>query len=760
MRFGPTSLRLQGVLAKGLRRPKLRPDLKVSEQIVSGDTSYVIKIPETESYSRFGAFEYELLSLCDGTRTAADIAAAMNEQHPEQTLSETEVLEFLDGMDPNTWERSLGEKNLAILEKIRDERKKRAERSSLLYIYFSAWDPDKVLERIHPYLRWLYTREFVIFSLLLFAATAAIVVGDFARIRQDTGEFYNFTNKTAYDLWIFWVLTLLITAIHEFGHGLTCKHFGGEVHSMGFMLMYFMPSFYTDCTDMYMFDRSGKRVWTITAGIWIELVAGAVATFVWYLAPPGSFIGDLGYKTLLLTGVSGVFINLNPLMKLDGYFVLSQYLEMDNLREDSFEYVKAWARRHLQATALMVTVALSVFWLLPSQWGLLGRMLLSAGMALLVGQTGVVDWLPVRQEVELPPASRRKRRIFLIFGTAAFLYSMMLLIVVSLFAKNVFTSKFGNWGYLMTAGLVYVLLRKRLKHWLPATLNGLRTAKEKFMVWRMTRLQLGVAGVFLVFLFVPTAGQVSTDFVLEPGARAEVRAPVPGWVAEVKVSEGESVEAGAVLAVLHNPEIGAHATMAERELQLAERSLFAAQARGDLGEMKKYTHERQRLQAEREEAAAKLTGLTLRAPISGVVTTPQVEQRVGEYLAEGKEFAVLADRRTMRARVLVWDRELGDVFEGARVKLNLLAYPFRTFSGRVERIMPAAASDRPVSNPQKLERRGQELANYFAVVLEFPNPEGVLQEGMTGTAKIYGRRYPLAWRAARSAWRQLRSQLW
>jgi len=84
------------------------------------------------------------------------------------------VIEFIDGMDPNMWERSVGERNLAILEKIRDERSQRVNRASILYIYFSAWDPDKVLERIHPYLRWMYTRGFVLFSLALFLATAVI----------------------------------------------------------------------------------------------------------------------------------------------------------------------------------------------------------------------------------------------------------------------------------------------------------------------------------------------------------------------------------------------------------------------------------------------------------------------------------------------------------------------------------------------------------------------------------------------------------
>jgi len=714
LRFGPTSVHLTSVLAQSLRRPKLRTDLRVSKQLVAGEESYVVKIPETDSYSRYGPLELDVLQACDGTRTVTEITAFAGERHPDTALSEEEVIEFIDGMDPNMWERSVGERNLAILEKIRDERSQRVNRASILYIYFSAWDPDKVLERIRPYLRWMYTRGFVLFSLALFLATAVIVVADWARIRQDTVEFYNFSNKTAYDIWIFWVLLFFVSGVHEFGHGLTCKHFGGEVHQMGFMLIFFTPSFYTDCTDMHMFDRSSKRLWTIFAGIWVELVVCAVATLVWYFSPPGSFVGDIAYKTLLLTGVSGVFFNLNPLMKFDGYFALAQYLEIDNLREDAFDYLKLWTQR-------------TIF----------------------------------RQDVDLPPVGRRKRRIFLIFGFAAFAYAVFVLTIVTLFFKNVFTSQFGDWGYPMVVVALYLILRRNIQRWLGVVRAGWRLAKEKFMAWKMTRWQqVGIVAGLALLTLPPTSTKVATDFLLEPGVRAGVRASVPGWIAQVRIQEGDRVTAGAPIAVLHNPEIEAQAAIREKELALAGQRLAEARSRGDLAGVQRFTTERDRLLADVAETRRKRDSLTLRAPVHGEVVTPLLHQRVGEYLAEGGELARVVDRDVMRARILVRDWEIDDVFEGAEVKLMVRPHPLLTFAGTVERILPAAATDRPVSEPHRLERYGQEQTNYFAVVLSFPNEEGILIEGMTGTAKIYGRRYPLAWRAARGAWRWFRSQVW
>src|SRR6202041_1039631 len=161
MRFGPTSLQVSSVLAKGLKRPKLREDLRISEQTVAGETNYVIKNLETNSYNRYGSTEYELLHLCDGPPTSTEIPEEMTSRHPEAPLGETHAFEFIESIEPAMWERSVGEKNLAVLERIRDERRGRVDQSSVLYISFKAWDPNKTLEKLDPYLSWMFTKGFV-----------------------------------------------------------------------------------------------------------------------------------------------------------------------------------------------------------------------------------------------------------------------------------------------------------------------------------------------------------------------------------------------------------------------------------------------------------------------------------------------------------------------------------------------------------------------------------------------------------------------
>lgn len=715
MRFGPTSLQVSSVLAKGLRRPKLRTDLRISEQTISGETSYVVKNFETNSYNRYGATEYGVLQLCDGTRTALEISDALTELHPDSPLSEAEVLDFLDSIEPAMWERSVGEKNLAVLERIRDERKGRVEQSSVLYMSFKAWDPNKTLTKLDPYLSWMFTPGFVVFSIGVFIAACYLLASDWTRVQQDTSALYNFSDKSAYDIWMFWILLMVLGGIHEFGHGLTCKHFGGEVHQMGFLLIYFTPAFYTDTTDILLFKRGSQRQWVIFAGIWIELVLCGLSGVLWYFTRVGSTLNDIAYKMMLLSGIQGALLNLNPLIKADGYYALSQFLNIDNLREDSFAFLRSWAQKYL-----------------------------------------------LRHDIDLPPASKRQRRIFFLFGLTAVVYSNSLLILVIVFLKNVLVSKLGDeWGYLATLGVIYFFARKGIQQALPTVRAWLRQKKEDYMAWKITRTQqAGALGLLLLLLIPPISSSVSTGLVLEPGASARIRAEVPGQVQSVYVKSGDSVKTGQLLAVLHNPLLTAEADSLRQQLALANSQLRTGQDRSDFDSAANAVRDRTRLQQQLAVAEQRAAALEIRAPIDGIISTTDLDQTPGSFLSAGDEFARIVDRSTMKARILVRDWDLQDVQQGALVRVKVVPFPYRTFSGRVDRIYPASALDHPVTETENLERLGQKLTNFFAVDMEFSNPDGSLREGMTGTAKVSGKRSSLAWQASRSMWRWAHSQAW
>ena len=613
------------------------------------------------------------------------------------------------------WERSIGEKNLAVLERIRDERKGRIDQSSVLYISFKAWNPDKTLTKLDKYLGWMFTKGFVIFSLFVFVVAIYLLAGDWNRVQQDTSALYDFANKSAYDIWIFWVLLLGLGAIHEFGHGLTCKHYGGDVHQMGFLLIYFTPAFFTDTTDILLFKTGTPRQWVIFAGIWIELVICGLAALVWHFTAPGSLVNDFFYKMMLLSGIQGALVNLNPLIKADGYYALSQFLNVDNLREESFEFLRAWMQKYV-----------------------------------------------LRHDIDLPPASKRQRRIFFLFGVSAIVYSTSLLILVLLFVKNVLVSRLGDaWGYLATLGVIYFFARKSLRKGLPVARAWIRDKKEKYMAWKITRTQQAWAlGLVLLFLLPPFSSSVTTDLVLEPGKDARVRTLVDGRIQKVFVHEGDGVKAGQLLGVLENPEIAADVQSFARRLAIANSNLRSNQDRSDLGQTAQAVRDRRRLEQEQYEVQKRQQELEIRAPIDGTIVTPNVDQETGTYLSAGDEFVRIVDRNTMKARLLVQDRDVQDVQPGALAKVKVLPYPFSTYPGHIDRILPAAALDHPVTQTEKLQRLGQDLANYLAVEVDIPNADGSLREGMTGKAKISGNRRSLGSQAGRAIWRWLRSQFW
>ena len=133
-----------------------------------------------------------------------------------------------------------------------------------------------------------------------------------------------------------------VITIHEFAHGLTCCHFGGKVHEVGFMLIYFAPAFYCDVSDAWMFPSRRQRMWVTFAGGYIQMVIWGLCTLVWRVTDPDTFVqSDLRWWSFCFQAFRSL-LNFNPLIKLDGYYMLSDYLEIPNLRTRSMATLWNW----------------------------------------------------------------------------------------------------------------------------------------------------------------------------------------------------------------------------------------------------------------------------------------------------------------------------------------------------------------------------------------------------------------------------------
>ena len=143
-----------------------------------------------------------------------------------------------------------------------------------------------------------------------------------------------------------WLVLLLITAGHESAHGLTCKHYGGEVHEVGFLMMLLMPCFYCNVSDAWMIPDKAKRLWITLAGGYFELFLWSLSAMIWRVTMPDTLVNYLAFVVLSVCGMRTLF-NFNPLIKLDGYYLLSDWLAIPNLRQRALRHFQAQSSRML-----------------------------------------------------------------------------------------------------------------------------------------------------------------------------------------------------------------------------------------------------------------------------------------------------------------------------------------------------------------------------------------------------------------------------
>ena len=178
-------------------------------------------------------------------------------------------------------------------------------------------------------LRWIFTATFAVVSVLVMLAALLLVATHFEQFRSklpDYKEFFSLRNLA----WM-WVTLGMVKIIHEFGHGLSCKAFGGEVHEMGLLILCFSPCLYCNVTDAWTMPGKWRRILISAAGIYVELMVAAIATFVWWNTTGNFFLHQLSLSLMVVCSVSTVVFNGNPLLRYDGYHVMADWLEIPNL---------------------------------------------------------------------------------------------------------------------------------------------------------------------------------------------------------------------------------------------------------------------------------------------------------------------------------------------------------------------------------------------------------------------------------------------
>ena len=309
--------------------PRLRCDLVVSRQETPGGVVFVVKDPSVGRFVRFREPEYFIAQQLDG-ETSLDEVRRRGEQQfgaalPEATLQQfTQKLQTLGLLDQPT-EQAQRQHALSP--------KRGRIRGNIFYLRFKVFDPDQFFEAALPKLSFLFTSQFAWFSAITILVAIGLTISNWAELHHSFARLYRVQS-----ILLAWFTLLGIVIGHEFAHGLTCKRFGGKVHEVGFMLIYLQPAMYCNVSDAWMFPEKGKRLLVTLAGAWFELFCWALATLFWRVTDPATLLNYLALVVATTLGIKSLF-NLNPLIKLDGYYLLSDYLDVPNLRRNAFRHI-------------------------------------------------------------------------------------------------------------------------------------------------------------------------------------------------------------------------------------------------------------------------------------------------------------------------------------------------------------------------------------------------------------------------------------
>jgi multidrug efflux pump subunit AcrA (membrane-fusion protein) len=268
---------------------------------------------------------------------------------------------------------------------------------------------------------------------------------------------------------------------------------------------------------------------------------------------------------------------------------------------------------------------------------------------------------------------------------------------------------------------------------------------------------LGIAAGVGALLLAPLRhDSVVGRFILEPSKRAVVRAEVPGIVMEVYTDEGKSVAAGAPLLRLRNLPLQSRLAHSEADYTVASgRATSAALHYGNFGPAVK---ERERLAQQTRELSSEAANLNLSSPISGVVLTPRLSDRLGAYVPEGTELVEIADLSLMRARIYASEHDLSRVMIGAKARVHVEGILEKSDAKAADIAHVSSEIDRGLAESTKY--KGLLAPNFYLVDLFVPNPDGRLKPGMMGTGRIYGQRRSLAGLAWQQIARFLARKLW
>jgi putative peptide zinc metalloprotease protein len=514
--------------------PQIAADVEIAEQRDGDRQAYIIGSASAGRYLLLRTMEYRVLRLLDEKCPPVAVCGEFKRQHGG-TLTLATLTKFLSRLDETgvlAGERSTGYRRL-------DQ-----PSNAQSYIRFKLFNPDLLFARMVSMFRWIWTTRFFAGSLLLMLAAALLALMNSAEV----AHYGAYILREHYVAVI--VAGLLVGVTHEFAHGLTCKAFGGRATEVGvLMIYYFLPALYCNVSGIHLIPQRGRRLWVIAAGVYWQLLAGTLALLAWMALAPYTPLADLAF-CFFLGSVVDVAFNGNPLIKLDGYYFLSQWLRSPNLMDRASEWRRGFLRRVLFGEPNEATARFS----------------------------------------------RREQTIFAVFGLLSFIYTIGLRSFIVIFISSYLIDWWRLPGLLLTIALALFYARRPLRQSMRAVVgqfsklshrgqmeakmadqdrNAVDSGKvdggRKTSFWRRRLVPLAIALFVILILCMPWNASVGAygALVAVPGRESIIRAPESARLIELRVRPGDMVASGAEIGRMSDLELEEQLAQAQVELDRA-----------------------------------------------------------------------------------------------------------------------------------------------------------------------------------------------
>ncbi len=573
-------------------RMKMRADLTYDRMTYQGVEYWVVKEPLGQKYYQFPPHVFYLLRQLDGEKSIDELQDNYHREYAPKRITRQELQQLLTRFhkDGLVTADVSGQGKELLKRGIKNKWMERlGTYSNVLAIRYRGFDPERILNFLIKYTWWLFTPTAVVITMIASAIALLSVIVNWAEFQAKLPGFDQF-----FDLrqWYVFVAVLCVTKVfHEFGHGLSCKRLGGECHEIGFMLLVLTPCLYCNVSDSWRLPNKWHRAAIGAAGMYVEIILATIATFVWWFVQPG-LVQDICLKVMLISSISTVLFNGNPLLRFDGYYILSDILEIPNLNQKS-------------------TRALTT---------LLGR-----------------HWLGLEiPDDQLMPANRPLA--FAMFTVASFCYRWFILGAIIMFLTRML-EPYGlesvgiGIALFSMIGLIGMPGYKLYKYMsVPGRLHQVK--KVRFSV--ILAVLLGVIGTVLL---VPLPHYLRCDVVVMPDQIETIWIKQPGTLESVMVQPGQQVSANEVLAQFENSNFRLELAKKEAELDENRAAWKSFKRLGDpvsLAEAAKREPIIANLEKQIRQLKEVIQELTIVSPIDGtVLETPHLHQPSSRIEIEG-----------------------------------------------------------------------------------------------------------------------------